>query len=73
MSSPPIPDPYLALGLPKDTTAAQVKTTYRKLALKFHPDKVTDESLKASAADNFHRIQQAYEILSDEDKRAKYD
>lgn len=63
----------MALGVPKDATAQQIKTTYRKLALKFHPDKVTDESLKASAADNFHRIQQAYEILGDEDKKSRYD
>lgn len=69
----PIPDPYLALGLAKDATAQQIKATYRKLALKYHPDKVTDESLKASAADNFHKIQQAYEVVGDESKRSKYD
>ena len=73
MSSPPVPDPYIALGLPKDATQAQVKATYRKLALKYHPDKVTDDALKAAAADNFHRIQQGYEILGDEDRRGRYD
>lgn len=73
MSSPLPPDPYLALGLTKDATATQVKSTYRKLVLKCHPDKVTDPLLKPNAVDEFHRIQQAYEILSDEDRRKRYD
>ncbi|KAK6006226.1 hypothetical protein QM012_006636 [Aureobasidium pullulans] len=73
MSTPLPPDPYVALGLGKDATPAQIKTTYRKLVLKCHPDKVTDESKKAEASDQFHRIQQAYEILSDEGRRSRYD
>lgn len=73
MSSPSTPDPYIALGLSKDATTTQIKATYRKAALKYHPDKVTDESLKAFAADQFHRIQQAYEILGDEERRGRYD
>lgn len=73
MSSPLPPDPYAALGVAKDATSAQIKTTYRKLALKCHPDKVTDESKKAAAADQFHSIQQAYEIIGDDDKRSRYD
>ncbi|KAF2219814.1 DnaJ domain-containing protein, partial [Elsinoe ampelina] len=73
MSDDPKPDPYLALGLTKDATSQQIKATYRKLALKFHPDKVTDEALKPAAADNFHKIQTAYETLGDESKRAKHD
>ncbi|CAD0097557.1 unnamed protein product [Aureobasidium mustum] len=73
MSSPLPPDPYVALGLSKDATPAQIKTIYRKLVLKCHPDKVTDESKKAEASDQFHRIQQAYEILSDEGRRSRYD
>jgi len=67
------PDPYLALGVAKDATAASIKTQYRKLVLKFHPDKVTDESQKQAAADEFHKIQTAYEIVSDEARRARYD
>lgn len=73
MSTPLPPDPYVALGLGKDATPAQIKTTYRKLVLKWHPDKVTDESKKAEASDQFHRIQQAYEVLSDEGRRSRYD
>lgn len=73
MGSPLPPDPYTALGVPKDASSAVIKTTYRKLALKFHPDKVTDDSQKEAAADQFHRIQTAYEIVGDEDRRARYD
>lgn len=67
------PDPYIALGLAKDATTAAIKTQYRKLALKFHPDKVTDESQKGIAADQFHKIQTAYEIVGDEERRSRYD
>ncbi|GAB7346428.1 hypothetical protein MBLNU457_5125t1 [Dothideomycetes sp. NU457] len=73
MSSPNVPDPYAALGVATDATTQQIKVTYRKLALKHHPDKVQDESLKAAASENFHRIQQAYEILGDEERRGRYD
>lgn len=73
MGSPLPPDPYLALGVAKDATAGAIKTQYRKLVLKFHPDKVQDESQKQAAADQFHRIQTAYEIVGDEDRRQRYD
>ncbi|KAF2805135.1 heat shock protein DnaJ, partial [Mytilinidion resinicola] len=67
------PDPYAALGVPKNAEAATIKSTYRKLVLKCHPDKVTDESLKLQKQDEFHKIQSAYELIGDEDKRAVYD
>ncbi|KAF2261707.1 DnaJ-domain-containing protein [Lojkania enalia] len=67
------PDPYLALGVPKNADAATIKSTYRKLVLRCHPDKVTDESLKKQKQEEFHKIQQAYEIIGDEEKRATYD
>ncbi|KAK3073184.1 hypothetical protein LTR53_005472 [Teratosphaeriaceae sp. CCFEE 6253] len=73
MGSPLPPDPYLALGVAKDATAAAIKLQYRKLVLKFHPDKVQDESQKEAAADQFHKIQTAWEIVGDEDKRKRYD
>lgn len=73
MTSTLPPDPYLALGVPKDAPAATIKSTYRKLVLKCHPDKVTDESLKKQKQEEFHKIQQAYELIGDEDKRATYD
>ncbi|KAF2772987.1 heat shock protein DnaJ, partial [Teratosphaeria nubilosa] len=70
----PLPeDPYAALGVAKDASAATIKTQYRKLVLKCHPDKVQDEARKAAAVDNFHKIQTAYEIIGDEDRRSRYD
>jgi curved DNA-binding protein CbpA len=67
------PDPYNALGLTKDATAVAIKKAYRQLALRLHPDKCTDESQKATNIDAFHRIQQAYDLVGDEEKRARYD
>jgi curved DNA-binding protein CbpA len=67
------PDPYLALGVAKDASAAAIKSQYRKLVLKFHPDKVQDDSQKQIAADQFHKVQTAWEIVGDDDKRKRYD
>jgi curved DNA-binding protein CbpA len=67
------PDPYKALGVEKDSDISAIKTAYRKLVLKCHPDKVQDPALKASKQDEFQRVQQAYEILSDDKKRSEYD
>lgn len=72
MSFEPLPDHYKALGLPKGADAATIKKTYRKLVLTCHPDKVTDEALKAQKQDEFHKIQQAYETLSDDTRRDTY-
>ncbi|KIW01254.1 uncharacterized protein PV09_07296 [Verruconis gallopava] len=73
MDSPIPPDPYLALGVPKNADGDAIKKAYRKLALKLHPDKCTDESQKAARTDEFTKIQQAYDILGDDEKRRKYD
>ena len=73
MASPLPPDPYKALGVPKDASLATIKSAHRKLVLICHPDKFPDESIKAQKADEFHQVQQAYEILSDETKRQRYD
>ncbi|WPG99017.1 Hypothetical protein R9X50_00181900 [Acrodontium crateriforme] len=73
MADPLPPDPYLALGVAKDASSGAIKTQYRKLVLKFHPDKVKDASQKDAAADQFHKIQTAYEIIGDDDRRARYD
>jgi len=73
MDSPIPADPYEALGVLKDADASVIKSVYRKLALKCHPDKVTDDTLKAQKTEEFHKIQQAYDILSDDEKRARYD
>ena len=73
MSSPLPPDPYAILNVPKDASTATIKSVYRKLVLTCHPDKFHDEAVKAQKADQFHQVQQAYEILSDETARARYD
>ncbi|QDS73625.1 hypothetical protein FKW77_002044 [Venturia effusa] len=73
MDSPIPPDPYNALGLPKTATGDEIRKAYRKLALQLHPDKCKEESLKAQRTDEFHLVQQAYDIVGDEEKRSRYD
>ncbi|OBT61774.1 hypothetical protein VE03_09078 [Pseudogymnoascus sp. 23342-1-I1] len=73
MSIPLPPDPYKALGVAKDAAISEVKSAYRKLVLKCHPDKVQDPTLKAQKQDEFQKVQQAYELLTDDAKRTEYD
>jgi len=73
MEDPLPPDPYKALGIAKDAPLAAVRSAHRKLVLTCHPDKVADDSAKKAAADKFHLVQQAYEILTDETRRQRYD
>ncbi|XP_054084381.1 dnaJ homolog subfamily C member 5 homolog isoform X3 [Zeugodacus cucurbitae] len=61
---------YQILGLPKTATADDIKKTYRKLALKYHPDKNPNN---ADAADKFKEVNRAHSILSDQTKRNIYD
>ncbi|KAI9827680.1 MAG: hypothetical protein M1826_006243 [Phylliscum demangeonii] len=68
-----VTDPYDLLGVPRDATVAAIRAAHRKLALRTHPDKVQDESLRAAKQDEFQRIQEAYEILSDESRRRQFD
>lgn len=62
-------DFYELLGVSKSSTAAEIKSAYRKLALKWHPDR----NKTKEAEEKFKEINQAYEVLSDKDKKAKYD
>jgi len=62
-------DLYDILGVKKTATAAEIKSAYRKLALQWHPDK----NKSKEAEEKFKEINEAYEILSDTDKRGKYD
>jgi curved DNA-binding protein CbpA len=64
-------DCYEVLGLPKQATPEQIKSAYRKLAIKWHPDKNPNQT--AVAEEKFKEISEAYQILSDPNKRAKYD
>lgn len=73
MSSPPPFDPYEVLGVSKDAEVEQIKKAHRKLVIKCHPDKVQDESLRARANDEFHKVQRSYEILVDPSERKRYD
>ena len=63
-------DPYEVLGVPKNATAAAIKSAFRKLAKKLHPDANKHDK---SAASKFAEINAAYEILGDEDKRQAFD
>jgi len=63
-------DYYEILGISKGATAAEIKKAYRKKAIEFHPDKNPGDS---KAEDMFKQAAEAYEILGNEDKRAKYD
>ncbi len=61
---------YEVLSVSREETKDGIKKSYRKLAVKFHPDKNPDDD---TAEDKFKEIGEAYEILSDEQKRAAYD
>lgn len=63
-------DYYEVLGVSKNATDAELKKAYRKLALKYHPDKNPDDS---EAETKFKEAAEAYEVLSNKDKRARYD
>ncbi len=65
-------DYYEILGLAKGATEDEIKKAYRKLAMKFHPDRNQGDGAKA-AEEKFKEAKEAYEILSDEQKRAAYD
>jgi curved DNA-binding protein len=70
MASTDFKDYYAILGVNKTASAEEIKKSFRKLALKYHPDRNPDD--KQSEA-RFKEISEAYEVLSDEDKRKKYD
>lgn len=67
------PDPYKVLGISKDAQIPDIRSAHRKLVLRCHPDKVQDPALKAQKQDEFQKVQQAYELLSDDRERQKYD
>jgi molecular chaperone DnaJ len=60
---------YNILGVAPNATTDDIKKRYRSLAMRFHPDRNSDEGAEA----RFNAIQQAYEVLSDTKRRAEYD
>ena len=65
-------DYYEVLGVGKNASAEDIKKAYRKLALQYHPDKVTDDR-KKEAEEKFKEISESYAVLSDPRKREQYD
>src|SRR3982751_2060627 len=63
-------DYYEILGVSKGASADEIKKSYRKVAMQFHPDRNPGDK---SAEEKFKEAAEAYEILSDQDKRAQYD
>ncbi|XP_061404188.1 dnaJ homolog subfamily B member 1-like, partial [Lethenteron reissneri] len=62
-------DYYKTLGLARDASDEDVKKAYRKMALKFHPDK----NKAPGAEERFKEVAEAYEVLSDAERRRVYD
>jgi len=65
-----MPNPYSILGVQKSADEKAIKSAFRKLAMKYHPDHNADNK---SAQAKFAEINQAYEIIGDKEKRAQYD
>ena len=63
-------DYYEVLGVEKGADQKEIKKAYRRLAQKFHPDRNPDDN---TAAEKFREVSEAYEVLSDREKRKLYD
>ena len=63
-------DYYKILGVERKASADEIRKAYRKLALKYHPDRNPGDK---AAEDRFKDLNEAYQVLSDTDKRARYD
>merc|ERR1712048_1042074 len=64
-------DPYDVLGVSRDASAEDIKRAYRKLALKWHPDR--NRQNQQAAELQFKKVSKAYSILSDPDQRSQFD
>ena len=63
-------DPYSTLGVARGASEADIKKAYRKLAKELHPDRNKDNP---KASERFSQVTAAYDLLSDKDKRARFD
>ena len=63
-------DPYEVLGVAKNASAKDIKSAFRRLAKKYHPDQNPDDP---KAKDRFSEVNQAYEVVGDEEKRGQFD
>src|SRR5271156_3924794 len=70
LRTPMARDLYEVLGVGKSASADEIKKAYRKLARQFHPDRNPGDK---QAETKFKEVQEAYDVLSDTDKRSKYD
>lgn len=64
---------YQILGVKKNATESEIKKAFKKLSIKYHPDKHKDEKSKAIAKEKFVKIANAYDVLSDPEKKLAYD
>lgn len=70
---PANPTPYEILGVNENASDAEIKAAYRSLAAKYHPDKHATSPLADLAAEKFRQVKEAYQLLSDRERRAGYD
>src|SRR3990167_9419791 len=64
------PDYYHTLGVSRNASEEEIKKSYRRLAMKYHPDRTQNDK---TSEEKFKQIKEAYEILSDNKRRAAYD
>ncbi|KAJ5389464.1 uncharacterized protein N7496_000532 [Penicillium cataractarum] len=70
---PPGSDLYVILGVTKEATIAEIRAAHRERVRKCRPDRIQDESQRNAAQEELEQVEDAYEILSDDHRRVRYD